>query len=79
MISSRVAAAVAAGVLVVGILVGAAGTVLFGRASGPAQFGRDSGYGMMGGHGYGMMGGSYGYDQMLDEMREHMGWPEADQ
>lgn len=79
MISSRVAAAVAAGVLVVGILVGAAGSVLLG-SSGNQMDGWGPGYhGMMGGHGYGMMDGGNGYDQMLDEMREHMGWPGADQ
>jgi len=80
MISTRLAAAIVAGVLVVGILVGAAGSILFGRASGPGYGGSGPGYhGMMGtGYGYGMMGsGSWSYDDMLNEMREHMGWPDA--
>jgi hypothetical protein len=81
MISTRLVAAIAAGVLVVGILVGAAGGVLFGRASGPGYGGWGSGYGGMmdGGYGYhGMMGsGSWSDDDMLNEMREHMGWSQA--
>jgi len=80
MISTRLAAAVIAGVLVVGILVGAAGSILLGRVSGAGYDGSGPGdHGMMGaGYGYGMMGsGSWSRDDMLNEMREHMGWPEA--
>ena len=71
MTSTRLAAAIAADVLVVGILAGAAGSVLFGRTSGPAYGGWGPGY-------HGMMGsGSWSHDDMLNEMREHMGWPDA--
>ena len=91
MISTRLAAAVAAGVLVVGILVGSAGAVLLGGTTarggdgwGPGTNGMmrgsmmgGNGSMMMGGHGSMMMGGSWSRDQMLDQMREHMGWPAA--
>lgn len=70
MISNRVLAAMAVGVLVVGILAGAAGSVLLGRASGPGPYSGDSAYGMMG-------TGPWSHDEMLNEMREHMGWPAA--
>jgi hypothetical protein len=80
MISTRIAAAIAAGVLVVGLLLGAAGSVLLGRSGGPADGGWGPGYHgrMGGGYGYGMMGsGSWSYDDMLNDMREHMGWRNA--
>jgi hypothetical protein len=73
-ISSRLAAAIAAGILVVGILVGSAGAVLLGLGNGPAggSWGGMQGPGMMGGSS-GMMGG-WDLGDMLDEMREHMGY-----
>lgn len=74
MISTRVAAAIAAGILVVGILVGSAGAVLLGSSRGAAEAGWGPGYhGMMGGDGSGMMGGAWRTSDMLDWMREHMG------
>lgn len=87
MISTRIVGLLVVGVLVVGLLVGAAGSVLLSRSSTPAsggsyygRMGNGSGPGMMGGRsGYGMMGGgSWSYDDMLNEMRERMGWaPDA--
>ncbi len=68
MIRTRIAAAVAAGVLTVGILVGAAGAVLL---AGPADSTFSWGPGF-----HGMMYG-HPYDQMSDEMREHMGWTDG--
>ena len=71
MISTRLFAGIAAGVLAAGIVVGAAGTVLLGRSPDPGS----NAHGMMGGSSsHGMMGSSGSFDQMLDEMREHMGW-----
>jgi hypothetical protein len=76
-ISTRLAAAIAAGILVVGILVGSAGAFLLGRGGGPA----DGSWGQMhSGFGAGMMGRSSGMmggwdsSDMLDQMREHMGY-----
>lgn len=76
----KLTAAIAAGTLTIGLLVGAAGAVALGAGSSNDSFGRaqmHGGYGtqtmggsMMGGS---MMGGSIGYDDMLNEMREHMG------
>jgi len=78
MISTRLFAGIAAGVLAAGIVVGAAGTVLLGRSPDPGSSGMMGGsnsHGMMGGSSsHGMMGSSGSFDQMLDEMREHMGW-----
>jgi hypothetical protein len=78
MISTRLFAGVAAGVLAAGIVVGAAGTVLLGRSPDPGSngmMGGPSSHGMMGGSSsHGMMGSSGSFDQMLGEMREHMGW-----
>lgn len=69
MISSRLAAAIAAGILVAGILVGSAGAVLLGLGSGTPEPARAG----MHGSGAGMMGG-WDRTDMLDEMGEHMGY-----
>jgi hypothetical protein len=80
MISTRLFAGIAAGVLAAGIVVGAAGTVLLGRSPDPGSnahgtMGGSNSHGMMGSsNAHGMMGSSGSFDQMLDEMREHMGW-----
>ena len=85
-VTMKLVAAIAAGTLVVGLLVGAAGAVLTrgGSARDHAPYAQmmggngQVGYGMMGsGSGYGMMGGSWSYDDMLNEMGDHMGWATA--
>ncbi|HEX2882980.1 MAG TPA: hypothetical protein VHQ42_00240 [Candidatus Limnocylindria bacterium] len=71
--SNRIVAALAAGALVVGILVGAAGAVLVGNATAPDRYGLDGSMGrmmpMMGGP---MMGG-LDVDDMAELHAQHHG------
>jgi hypothetical protein len=77
---NKLVAAIAAGTLAVGLLAGAAGALLV-HAGSPstnapyAQMQGGYGAGMMGsGSGYGRMGGSWDYTDMLNAMRDHMGF-----
>ena len=74
MISTRLVAAIVGAVLVAGILVGAAGAVLFAPSRKSVGSWGPGHPGMMAGGGYRMMDGSWSYGEMRDEMREHMGW-----
>jgi hypothetical protein len=67
-VSNRIAAALAAGALAVGIIVGAAGAVLVGNATSPDRFGMDGSMGQM----MNMMSGA-GFDSMAELHAQHHG------